>query len=181
MPPPVIETGPLTLRPFREADIAWVYEVSQDPEIQRNLAEVFAPYRMEHAAYFVRHMALAAWDEGRRAEFLVEDAGGAGQLGRVGLDLRPHDPGAAEIGYWMAPPARGRGVATAAVQALCQWAFSRLGLTLIEWRCETGNVASRRVAEKAGFLIEATLRARLIHRGRRVDAWVGSLLNPAQP
>ena len=54
MPPPVIQTGPLTLRPFIEADIAWVYEVSKDPAIQRNLAQVFAPYRMEHAAHFVR-------------------------------------------------------------------------------------------------------------------------------
>jgi RimJ/RimL family protein N-acetyltransferase len=181
MPPPVIEAGPLTLRPFAEADIPWVCEVSQDPGIQRNLAEVFAPYRMEHAAFFVQQMARAAWDDGRRAEFLIEDADGAGRLGRVGLDLRPHDPGAAEIGYWMDPRARGRGVATAAVRALCQWAFPELGLTLIEWRCETGNVASRRVAEKAGFLIEATLRARLVHRGHRVDAWVGSLLNPDHP
>ncbi|WP_345390422.1 GNAT family protein [Nonomuraea salmonea] len=34
---------------------------------------------------------------------------------------------------------------------------------------------SRRVAEKAGFVVEGTLRKRLFHRGRRVDAWVGSL------
>lgn len=47
----------------------------------------------------------------------------------------------------------------------------------MEWRCEVGSVASRRVAEKAGFLIEATLRQRLVHRGTRVDAWVGSLLS----
>lgn len=43
-------------------------------------------------------------------------------------------------------------------------------------RTEVGNVASRRVAEKAGFRIEATLRKRQIHRGTRVDVWVGSLL-----
>jgi RimJ/RimL family protein N-acetyltransferase len=181
MPPPVIEAGPLTLRPFREADIPWVCAVSQDPEIQRNLAEVFSPYRMEHAAYFVQRVALASWDDGRRAEFVVQDAGTGAPLGRAGLDLRPHDPGTAEIGYWMAPPVRGRGVATAAVRALCRWAFPQLGLALIEWRCEVGNVASCRVAEKAGFLIEATLRARLVHRGLRVDAWVGSLLRPGQP
>src|ERR1700735_433651 len=39
MPPPSIDAGPLTLRPFREADIAWVCQVSQDPAVQRNLAE----------------------------------------------------------------------------------------------------------------------------------------------
>jgi RimJ/RimL family protein N-acetyltransferase len=62
------------------------------------------------------------------------------------------------------------------VRAVCRWAFTALDLDLIEWRCEVGNIASRGVAEKAGFLIEATLRRRLTHRGMRVDAWVGSLL-----
>jgi hypothetical protein len=57
MPPPIIDAGPLTLRPFRETDIAWVCEVSRDPAVQHNLAEVFAPYGMEHAAYFVRQLA----------------------------------------------------------------------------------------------------------------------------
>jgi RimJ/RimL family protein N-acetyltransferase len=52
----------------------------------------------------------------------------------------------------------------------------KVGIDLIEWRCEAGNVASRRVAEKAGFLIEATLRKRRIRQGVRVDEWVGSLL-----
>lgn len=48
---------------------------------------------------------------------------------------------------------------------------------MIEWRAEVGNHASRRVAEKAGFVREGTLRKRLFHRGTVVDAWVGSLLS----
>jgi RimJ/RimL family protein N-acetyltransferase len=80
------------------------------------------------------------------------------------------------VGYWVDPRVRGQGVATEAVRTLCRWAFAALDLELVEWRAEVGNVASRRVAEKAGFLVEATLRRRLVHRGARVDAWVGSLL-----
>jgi RimJ/RimL family protein N-acetyltransferase len=133
MPPPVIEAGPVTLRPFGGDDIGWGCQASQDPVIQANLPEVFDPYRMEHAAYFVRHMTLAAWEDGRRAEFLVADAAAGARLGRVGLDLRPYAPGAAEIGYWMDPRARGRGVATAAARAVCHWAFTALDLALIEW------------------------------------------------
>lgn len=171
-----IPAGWLALRPFAEADIAWVCEVSQDPAIQRNLTQVISPYRVEHAAYFVRQLAIATWESGQRAEFIVQDAATGTRLGRVGLDLRPGEPGAAEVGYWTDPRARQRGVATAAVQAVCRWAFTTLDVDLIEWRCEVGNTTSRRVAEKAGFLIEATLRKRLIHRGTRVDAWVGSLL-----
>jgi RimJ/RimL family protein N-acetyltransferase len=62
------------------------------------------------------------------------------------------------------------------VYEACRWAFGRLRLKIIEWRAEVGNLASRRVAERVGFTVEATLRRRLFHRGERVDTWVGSLL-----
>jgi RimJ/RimL family protein N-acetyltransferase len=169
-----ISAGWLTLRPFTAEDTGWVYEVSQDPALQ-HFVQVPSPYRPEHAEFFVREVAIAGWDTGERAEFLAEDAASGARLGRVGLGLRP--PGAAEIGYWVDPRARRRGVATTAVRAACRWAVTALGVELIEWRCEVGNTASRRVAEKAGFLVEATLRQRLVHRGTRVDAWVGSLLS----
>jgi RimJ/RimL family protein N-acetyltransferase len=65
---------------------------------------------------------------------------------------------------------------TASTVAICQWAVTTAGVELIEWRCEAGNISSRRVAEKAGFLIEATLRKRRVRHGVRVDEWVGSLL-----
>ncbi|MGP4100590.1 GNAT family N-acetyltransferase [Nonomuraea sp. KM90] len=115
-----------------------------------------------------------------RLEFLAADAATGERLGRVGLG--PRGDGTAEIGYWVDPRARGRGVATDAVRAACRWAFATQGLELIEWRAEVGNVGSRRVAERAGFLIEGTLRKRLRrHRGVRVDAWVGSLLKEEMP
>jgi len=165
------------LRPFTAGDIPWVYEVSLDPQVQRFL-EIPIPYRMADAEYFVREMAVAAWDRRTRAEFVIEDRA-AVRLGRAGFGLDGR--GAAQIGYRLDPAARGRGVATAAVLMLCGWGFERLGLDLIEWRAEVGNAASRRVAEKAGFRIEATLRRRLVHRGVRVDAWIGSLLRSELP
>lgn len=170
----IIPAGWLTLRPFTAADAGWVYDVSQDPAIQ-HYVQVPSPYRMEHAAFFVNQVAVASWDSGQRAEFLAEDTATGARLGRVGLDL--HEPGTAAIGYWTDPRARNRGVATTAVRTACHWAFTTLGTELIEWRCEVGNTTSRRVAEKTGFLIEATLRKRLVHRGTRVDAWVGSILS----
>jgi RimJ/RimL family protein N-acetyltransferase len=169
----VIEEGWLRLRPFTPADIRWVYEVSLDPALQQ-FVQLPSPYRIEDAAFFVEEVAIAGWDEGQRQEFVVEEASTETPLGRVGLGVRTS--GSAEIGYWVDPRARGRGVATDAVRAVCRWAFTTPDLELIEWRCEVGNIASRRVAEKAGFLIEATLRKRVVHRGSRVDAWFGSLL-----
>ena len=169
-----IVAGELMLRPFEEGDISWVHAVSLDPAVQK-FVQIPVPYQLEHADYFVREMAIAAWDDGRRAEFVVVRSEDGTRLGRVGLGL--DGVGAAQIGYWMDPGARGGGVATAAVRALCRWGFATLGLELIEWRAEVGNLASRRVAEKAGFRVEATLRQRLVHRSTRVDAWIGSLLS----
>jgi RimJ/RimL family protein N-acetyltransferase len=162
----------LTLRPFTRADIPWVCEVSRDAAVQHFVA-VPSPYELAHAAFFVEQLAIAGWENGQRAEFLATETATGRRLGRVGLGLRT---GSAEIGYWLDPAARQRGVATHAVRALCGWAFAKLDLEIIEWRTEVGNIASRRVAEKAGFLIEATLRKRQVHRGMRVDVWVGSLL-----
>ncbi|WP_127504832.1 GNAT family N-acetyltransferase [Actinoplanes solisilvae] len=196
-----ITVGDLRLRPFEEADIPWVHEVSLDPLVQKYL-QIPVPYHLSDASYFVREMCVAAWDAGTRAEFVVESvglvksgglggsggsagpgdsvgSGGRVRLGRVGLGL--DGAGAGQVGYWMDPAARGRGVATAALRALCGWGFGVLGLGLIEWRAEVGNVASRRVAEKAGFRVEAVLRQRLVHRGARVDAWVGSMLPEELP
>lgn len=168
-----IAAGWLTLRPFIPADTLWVYEVSLDPLLQRFM-QVPSPYRLEDAAFHVEQEYIGGGDGGRRAEFLAEDAATATRLGRVGLRLG--DPGAAEIGYWVDRRARNRGVATTAVRAVCEWAVRTAGIELIEWRCEAGNIASRRVAEKAGFLIEGTPRKRRVRRGVRVDEWIGSLL-----
>jgi RimJ/RimL family protein N-acetyltransferase len=170
---PVIPAGRFVLRPFIPADVAWVHQVSVDPEVQRYV-DLPSPYRREDAEFFVNRLAIAGWDAGLRAEFVVADAGGASRLGRVGLGLGR--AGSAEVGYWVDPVWRRLGVATGAVRAICRWGFDELDLEIIEWRAEVGNVASRRVAERAGFRVEATLRQRLVHRGTRVDAWVGSRL-----
>jgi len=158
-----IAAGWLTLRPFTPADTPWATRC-------RWTRYYSASCRFPRPTDWKMRRS----NGGRRVEFLAEDAATATRLGRVGLRLC--EPGTAEIGYWVDPRARNRGVATTAVRAACQWAVTMAGIELIEWRCEAGNIASRRVAEKAGFLIEATLRKRRVRHGVRVDEWVGSLL-----
>ncbi|MFC7531833.1 GNAT family N-acetyltransferase [Actinoplanes sp. GCM10030250] len=178
MAQPSIPAGRLVLRPFRADDIDWVHRVSLEPAVQHFLG-LPSPYRREHAEFFVLQMCVAGWETRERAEFVIEDAGTGERLGRAGLALTPI--GVGQIGYWMAAEARGRGVATDAAKVLCRWAFDELRLEVVEWRAEVGNHPSRRVAEKAGFQVEGTLRRRLLHRGALVDAWVGSLLNEEAP
>jgi RimJ/RimL family protein N-acetyltransferase len=73
----------------------------------------------------------------------------------VGLD---RGDGSCEVGYWVARPARGRGVATRAVRLLSAWGLRELGLDRIELLVIEGNDASCRVAEAAGYRREGLLR-----------------------
>lgn len=115
-----IDAGWLVLRPFVAGDVPWVHQVSVDAAVGRFI-DIPSPYLPEHAAFFVEELAIAGWDAGTRYEFLAEDAATGERLGRVGLGIGHRD--AAEIGYWVDPRARGRGVATDAVRAICGWAF----------------------------------------------------------
>jgi RimJ/RimL family protein N-acetyltransferase len=65
------------------------------------------------------------------------------------------------VGYWVAPQARGRGVATAAVRLLSAAAFEQLDLIRLDLIVAVGNVASVRVAEKAGYTREGVMRSYL--------------------
>ena len=170
-----ITAGRLHLRPFRLSDAPAVYAACQDPEIQRWTA-VPSPYREEDARGFVEDFSAHEWDSGRGAVFAILDAADGTLLGNVSLSKLDRSSGLAEVGYWTAAHARGRGVMTQAVGVVCRWAFAERDRERIEWLAGVGNVASRRVAEKAGFTIEGVLRSRLVLNGERTDAWIGSLL-----
>jgi RimJ/RimL family protein N-acetyltransferase len=171
-----ISAGRLHLRPFTVADADEVFRICQDPDIQR-WTQVPSPYTAADAYEFVSRTVPLGWENRIEAIFAVCDATSGAVLASVGLHLaRGGDEEMGEIGYLCAAEARGRGVTTAAVAAVCRWGFGALGLGRIEWLAEVGNVASRRVAEKVGFQLEGTQRARLLHRGERKDAWVAGLL-----
>jgi RimJ/RimL family protein N-acetyltransferase len=74
--------------------------------------------------------------------------------------------GVAEAAYWTLPAARGRGVATRALQEVTRWAFD-VGLHRVELEHSTQNLPSCRVALKAGFLVEGTRRSAGLHG----DGW----------
>ena len=96
--------------------------------------------------------------------------------GYVGLLLREAAHGTAGIGYWLVPDARGGGRATRAVALLARWALAEAGVARVEAHVETGNEASQRVLERAGFRREALLRSYLSFPTRRADALVYALL-----
>ena len=105
--------------------------------------------------------------------FVVARASDRRVLGCIGLSLRKPSIPWVEIGYWVRASEAGRGVATAAVALAEAYAVRHLGVRRLEIRMAGTNAASRRVAEKAGFAYEGTLRhARRLPSGALDDTRV---------
>ena len=146
---PTLRDAGLVLRPKRLADAAAITAACQDPEIPR-WTFVPSPYSLEDARSFLR---ISAEEEaaGKSVNLLAVDAADERLLGSFSVMELDREPGYGEIGYWVAAEARGRGIATRALRMLADWARAELGLTRIAVIPHKDNVASRRVAEKAGF------------------------------
>jgi RimJ/RimL family protein N-acetyltransferase len=119
--------------------------------------------------------------DGTREAFAAFDGDGA----FLGLALAPEiDRAAAEVelGYMVAPAARGRGAATAMLRALTDWAFGA-GALRARLVIDADNAASQRVAERAGYVREGVMRSIAFKGGARIDAELWSRLprDPAPP
>jgi RimJ/RimL family protein N-acetyltransferase len=154
----------IALRPFGEEDVAPVAEACRDPEIARWIP-VPVPYTEDDAREYIATV---------RESRAIVDAGTGELLGSIGW--RVVDQGNVQIGYWVKRDAWGKGVATAALKLLSRWALEELGAERVQLLAEPENHASRRVAEKAGFTAEGTLRRYLDVRGERRDGIMFALM-----
>jgi RimJ/RimL family protein N-acetyltransferase len=159
-----IAVSGLLLRPWRVVDAPVVLESLRDPEIA-----LWNPSRALDLAGAIRWVERRAdWSSGDHASLAVTEPRTGTLLGSVSLH-RIYD-GGAWIGYWTVKSARGRGVASQAVAAFSDWGFDQLGLERIELCHAVPNAASCRVAERAGYLFEGTLRQSYRYGdGRRYD------------
>jgi RimJ/RimL family protein N-acetyltransferase/nitrite reductase/ring-hydroxylating ferredoxin subunit len=155
-PEPWLSDGVVALRAFRADDAAAITAACQDREIQRWVPLLPIPYTEADARGFIL-MSLQAWHDGTGCEFAIVDALDGRFLGAAGLHLGANARRHA-IGYWVAPEARRRGIATRAVRLLSRWAFERLGTQRLGLWALPGNVASQAVAEKTGFRFEGMVR-----------------------
>jgi RimJ/RimL family protein N-acetyltransferase len=166
--PPTLRGVTHTLRGHRESDADRIAQACSDPETQRWLTELPTLYAVEDARAHLESIE-AEQASGSSMYWAVEDAGGemVAELGLFGLRAGTSTSG--ELGYWAHPAARGRGATTQAVRAACRYAAipreeGGLGLTRLLIRASVDNLASRRVAEKAGFRPAGVDRAASVMR-----------------
>ena len=165
--------GDLVLRAPLLTDVPRITEVCRDPAIG-HFTTVPVPYDEDAARWWVE-FAAGRLAEGTGAHLVVEE--GDKVVAAVGLDVNPADR-AGRVGYWVAPEARGRGIATRATRLVCRWALDEEGLDLVRLELDTAasNEASNAVARRLGFTLEGTRRSAMLlsategFPARRVDA-----------
>jgi RimJ/RimL family protein N-acetyltransferase len=151
----VLEGYRVTLRPFTLDDVQLVYDACQDEEIHRWTVTLPWPYTEQDA-----HNWIESHPSRRRSgssyDFAVVEAGTRSFCGSITLARHANEPRSAGVGYWIAPWARNRGYASEALRLLVQHAFDDTGINRIILITMVGNVASERVAAKAGFEVTGT-------------------------
>jgi len=154
-------------------DASAVTSACQDAEILHWIPFVPRPYSRADADLYIGSC-LASGDE-RRPFAIVERESGT-LAGSIDMGVNSHQY-RGHIGYWVAAPARGRGICTRALRLLARWALDELELQRLELIADPDNVGSQRVAEKVGFHREGVLRAHLRHPDGRIrDSVMFSLL-----
>jgi RimJ/RimL family protein N-acetyltransferase len=171
-PDPPLTDGVVVLRRWAPDDLGCVEGATHDPDIPKGttVPATFTP--AEGLAWIERQW--LRHDEGTGLSQAIADAASNEALGAAVLMAR--QPGTVEIGYWLIPRARGRGLGSRAVGLLARWAVTETPLARVEGLAVPDNIASQRVLEKAGFRREGHLRSYLMFERQRADALIYSLL-----
>jgi RimJ/RimL family protein N-acetyltransferase len=172
LPDPPLADEDVVLEPFSAADVGALVEACNDPAVAR-FTFIPAPYGRSDAELFV-----GGQNERRRAgeaiDLAIRAREGGALLGATGLRVFRPERSSCEIGYWVAPHARGHGIAPRAVSMLARWALDALPLERIELTPDVENRPSQRVAEKAGFALTSE-RRETYAKGRRWEFLVYAL------
>jgi RimJ/RimL family protein N-acetyltransferase len=161
----VSEDGRIRLRPWtvRQVDVDAVRDAFSHEDVAR---QAYTPPVDDESAraWLTRRIEQTAKD----VSLAIELDGAA--VGGVRLSSISRGAGTAWIGYWLAPKARGAGLATRAVATLSQWAFDELGIHRIVLAHRVNNPSSGAVAARSGFISEGIERDSVLFDGVRFDA-----------
>ncbi|MBP2474662.1 RimJ/RimL family protein N-acetyltransferase [Crossiella equi] len=178
MEPVEINAGSFYLRQLRADklmdDRPAVLTAFTDPELRRWVTG----YRIDDLDGAGRYVALRAqeWREDLRCSWAVAEPTTGEMLAEVGLKDLDLDRGIGSAACWTHPEHRGKGIMTQALQTALRFGIDGLGLRHIGYRCAVGNDSSRRVAEKCGFTLDATLLQATTVDGQLHDVLAWSLI-----
>lgn len=168
--------GPVTVRLAAERDIPEVLLAYQDdPELHVRMGQLRPPSGAELGRLAER--APADRETGRGLGLTIVSGDSDVCLGQVYVHHVAWEHYRVELGIWVAPQARGQGLARVALRLVGSWLLRETGLQRVQLLTETGNEPLISAAQAAGFQPEGVLRGYLLEQGRRVDTAVLSLVS----
>jgi len=169
----IINADGIRLRPYREADVDDLAAGYTDPRTP--------VYTRDDAVQWITHGAPSAWAAGGAA-YAIADPATDRLLGGVGISRVVAERGQGELGYWVVPWARRRGVATAAARELTSWAFDR-GFSRLELLADPANAPSQRIALAVGYQREGVRRggSQLLDGRYDLVVWARLATDPPGP
>ena len=170
-------SGAVLLRAWRSEDVPAIVDACRHESIAAFLPQLPYPYTEASARSWLESQEPKRI-AGESIELAVADSATGTAVGSIAAANVAAGQRTAEVGYWLAPLARGHGHITQALRLLTRWLFDELSLERIELFTDPDNAASQRVAARCGFKEEARLRShvRFVHSGRRRDSLVWGLL-----
>ncbi len=164
----------LRLRQLRQDDFPALVECLNDEDIARNTRSIPQPYTLQDAQDFWEKLQKRSQEAGGAPSHWVIEHREHGLVGTIAVFFKYGiEAHCDEIGYVMGRPWRGRGYATAAVKALTAMQFeTRPDLLRMDAWVYAYNPASKRVLEKAGYVVEGFCRSIFLKNGQPVDAWM---------
>jgi RimJ/RimL family protein N-acetyltransferase len=169
-------TQQIRLSEFQPSDQSACVEYLQEKEIYDCTLRIPYPYTASDFQEWLKIVEQSTRQQGRPVNWAIRDESDRfiGGIGFEGFQLgKSHR---AEIGYWLAKPFWGRGIMTAVVGKLCDFAFGEFGLVKITAHVFAYNPASARVLEKCGFVQEGYLRKHYLKDGQFIDARLFALV-----
>ncbi len=169
----VLEGSRVLLRPLRPSDAASIYAYARDPEVLRYTL-LPSPYRPSDSSRFVRTAMSKKWQQKCIVRAIVPKPGRA-LAGVISLDLNIGNR-RCYIGYWLARPYWGKGLAKEALQLMLRMAFQTLNLSKATSSVMHPNLRSYRLLDWAGFRLEGRLRRQILRNGEWYDELLYGLL-----
>jgi len=171
---PTLHTTSLKLRPFTESDTDTIFALHSNPTVLRYWDAPPYSERAQAERFIMKSKKMA--EENRGVRLAIEHAVDGNFLGWCAFFNWNPEYRSAGIGYCFDETAWGKGYATEAAKAVLHWAFENFDLNRVQAEADTRNIASGRVLEKLGFVLEGTLREDCIVNGDVSDSWVYGLL-----
>lgn len=166
-------TSRLAYRQLVAEDWPFFLALQRDEQVMRYVADNTCEEE-RYAAFATR---LPPWtpQSDHWLGLLISEKESGAPVGVTGF-IRRGD-GKAEVGYLLAREHHGKGYGQESLRAVCELAFYRCDIRKLVATVTVGNVASRKLLEKAGFMLEGTLRQNYFLRNEWHDDWVFGLLN----